>query len=85
LYNVNPPPPYPGLAGKRGYQGTVLLHVLVDERGLAAQIDIESSSGHGILDRAATEAVQKWQFQPGRRHDLPVAMWVRVPVRFRLQ
>jgi len=33
LYKVNPPPEYPRLARKRGYQGTVVLDVLVDQNG----------------------------------------------------
>lgn len=85
LYEVNPPPAYPGLARKRGYQGTTLLHVLVDEQGRVARIDLKSSSGHAILDRAATEAVQHWRFQAGIHRGAAAAMWVDVPVRFRLE
>jgi len=85
LYRENPPPEYPRLARRRGYQGTVILDVLVDKTGGVKQLKIEGSSGHGSLDRAAKQAVKRWRFAPGRRGDEPVDMWVKVPVRYELK
>ena len=34
---------------------------------------------------AAEDAVRRWRFEPARRSDDPVAMWVRLPVEFRLR
>jgi len=85
LYRENPPPAYPGLARRRGYEGVVLLDVLVSEEGHVGELRVARSSGYSLLDRAAVEAVEAWRFEPGRRGDRPVAMRVRVPVRFRLQ
>ena len=84
-YQSNDPPSYPGLARKRGQQGTVILQVLVNEQGRVEDLEIENSSGFGLLDRAALSAVRKWDFKPGRQGEERIAMWVRVPVTFKLK
>jgi protein TonB len=48
-------------------------------------LQIENSSGFGQLDRAALSAVRKWNFEPGRQGEERIAMWVRVPVTFKLK
>ena len=40
---------------------------------------------NSILDRATITSVKAWQFEPGKRRDQPVDMWVRIPVRFQLK
>jgi TonB family protein len=83
-YNVNTPPKYPGLARKRGEEGTVVLKVLVDLDGMVNTLVVETSSGSGLLDRAAAAAVKQWRFEPGQKNGRPVEMWVMVPVVFEL-
>jgi protein TonB len=85
LYLTNPPPPYPQIARKRGFQGVVVLEVLVDQNGKAADLRVLSSSGHPILDRTAVAAVKHWTFDPGTRGGKKLKMWVRVPIRFELK
>jgi protein TonB len=85
IYRKNPPPEYPKLARKRGYQGTVILEVLVDCKGRAAGLRIFTSTGYPILDRVAMESVKDWLFEPGMRGNKKVEMWVRVPIRFQLK
>ena len=85
IYRNNPRPQYPRLARKRGYEGTVVLEVLVDERGRVGDLRVFTSSGYTSLDRAAVASVEKWLFEPGARGDESVAMWVRIPVRFELK
>ena len=48
-------------------------------------VEVETSAGHVDLDRAAVEAVRQWRFEPGRRGEEPAAMWVLLPVEFRLR
>lgn len=84
LYRVNPPPEYPGIARKRGYQGTVVLEVLVDQNGRVGDLRLFASSGHSILDRSAMASVKGWLFEPGMKGGKKIDMWVRVPVRFEL-
>ena len=85
LYKINPPPRYPRTARRRGAQGTVILSVYVDAQGRVDNLWVFESSGFRVLDNAALEGVKKWSFEPGRKGDTKVAMWVNVPVRFELQ
>ena len=85
LYRTNPNPRYPPMARRRGYQGTVVLEVLVDRNGSVGDLQVFKSSGYSILDRAAIDSVKKWTFEPGMRGNKNVDMWVRVPIRFELQ
>ena len=84
-YQSNTPPAYPGLARKRGQEGTVILQVQVNEQGRVDDLEIETSSGYTSLDRAAVSSVKKWNFEPGRRGEERIVMWVRVPVTFKLK
>jgi periplasmic protein TonB len=84
VYRNNPPPEYPSIARRRGYEGTVVLEVLVDERGRVSDLEVFQSSGHEALDRAALASVRKWVFEPARRGEQKITMWVKVPIRFKL-
>ncbi len=84
-YDINPPPVYPRLAKRRKYEGLVMLDVRVTEEGRVAEVKINQSSGHAILDRRAATTVQKWLFTPARLGPRPMEVWVQVPVRFELK
>ena len=83
-YRSNPSPKYPRIARIRGFQGNVLLDVLVNADGQVDDIKIFKSSGYPVLDRSAKSTVEQWRFEPGRIGKRKVGMWVRVPIRFRL-
>jgi protein TonB len=85
LYLKNPPPEYPSVARRRGYEGTVVLEVFVDREGRVLDLSLFQSSGHNVLDRAAMQAVRGWLFEPARRGEETVDMWVKVPLTFRLK
>jgi protein TonB len=72
------------MARKKGYEGTVVLEVLVDENGKVDDLMLFKSSGHAILDKAAISSVKKWLFEPGTIGRKKVKMRVKVPVRFKL-
>ena len=84
-YKKNPPPAYPRMARRRGYEGTVLMEVMVSREGRVEEVRLLESSGHGVLDREAMSAVKGWVFEPARRGEEKVDMWVKVPVRFKLK
>jgi len=84
-YQLNEPPTYPGLARRRGQEGSVILQVQVNKKGRVEDLRIDVSSNFALLDRAALTAVKKWSFEPGRRGKETVTMWVRVPVTFKLK
>lgn len=84
-YLQNPPPRYPRLSRRLGEEGTVLLRVFVDEKGMPARVQVKSSSGYERLDRAAAATVKEWKFVPARRGSDAIGAWVLVPVSFELR
>lgn len=83
-YVHNPKPEYPERARREGWEGTVLLRVLVDQEGKSRRIEVSHSSGFETLDRAAIEAVKLWRFHPARYGERKVESWVKIPIIFRL-
>lgn len=83
-YRDTPRPDYPESARRAGREGRVLLRVLVDDQGRTKIVEINSSSGSDVLDRAAAEAIRRWRFHPARHGDQPVESWLRIPIEFRL-
>jgi TonB family protein len=81
LYKVEPE--YSEEARKAKFQGTVLLFVVVDEKGNPRDIKILRPLGLG-LDQKAVEAVEKWKFSPGKKDGKPVAVQAQIEVNFRL-
>ncbi len=73
-------PQYPNLAIRRGYEGTVIIHALVNRKGSIDRMKVVSSSGFDILDEAATKAVGQWEFD--MQSPLYPKIWVEVPIRF---
>ena len=78
-------PAYPATPRRLGIQGTTMLrvHVLID--GRVGDVLVQETAGHPDLDQAAAEAVRRWRFDPARRGNDPVDMWVLLPVEFRLK
>jgi protein TonB len=85
IYRQNPPPGYPRIARRKGYEGTVVLEVLVGREGRVSDLRLLHSCGHAVLDEAAADSVRSWLFDPGTLDNDPVEMWVKVPVRFQLK
>lgn len=84
-YLHNPKPEYPAIAKSRGWQGKVLLRVQVSAEGTALQVNVDTSSGHEMLDESAMEAVNRWKFIPAKRGETAVASTVLVPIIFTLR
>lgn len=76
--------PYPRIAAQQRMEGVVILRVLVGADGVPQEIQIDKSSGHVVLDRAARDAVMKWRFEPGTRNGEPFAAYGLVPIAFKL-
>jgi len=81
LYKVEPE--YSEEARKAKFQGTVILSIVVDERGMPGSFRVVRPLGLG-LDEKAIEAVQKWRFRPAYKDGKPVAVMATVEVNFRL-
>jgi protein TonB len=81
----NGKPVYPRIARRDGAQGTVLLRVMVSAQGRPVSVTIERSSGHALLDEAASSKVlNDWTFVPAMRGARPVEGFALIPVSFRL-
>jgi protein TonB len=78
-------PSYPSSARRAGVQGTTLLGVFVGADGRVGDVVVRESAGHPDLDAAAIDAVKRWRFEPARRGNEPVSMWVLLPVQFKLR
>ena len=74
---------YADEARKAKYQGTVMLRVVVDETGKAANVHVVRSLGLG-LDEKAMEAVKQWRFRPAMQNGSAISMPIDVAFSFRL-
>lgn len=72
---------YPALARKRGQEGKVQLRFVIGDDGRAEHIEVVSSSGYYLLDRAAMDTIRLIPLpRPPRR-----AMQVPVTIVYRLE
>lgn len=77
---------YPLLARRRGWEGEVVLDLRIDGQGKIDSMEIARTSGHGILDRAALDAVTRISRIPDAAELLGGAgMHVQLPVIYRLK
>ena len=77
-------PPYPRFAREQGWEGTVILRLVIDQHGNVSAAKTQKSSGYPLLDESAAQAVQQWAFQPARNGEFPVTSKVDLPIRFDL-
>lgn len=80
----NPRPDYPRAAREAGWEGTVVLQILVLPDGTAGNVTLHKPSGYSILDEAALSAVRRWRFIPAMDGNFPVQSVARLPIRFDL-
>lgn len=76
-------PLYPDFARRARVQGTVVLMMIVDERGTPMQVRV--LDGHPALQEAALQAARQWRFEPARLDGQPVAASFRLTLNFRLR
>jgi TonB family protein len=81
IYKVEPE--YSEEARKAKFQGTVVLSIIVDEKGTPTTFKVVRPLGLG-LDEKAVEAVRKWRFRPALKDGRPVAVFATIEVNFRL-
>jgi TonB family protein len=79
---ASPDPVYPWQALRRRLQGVTQVLVEVDIFGKVVTARVSQTSGHGILDRAALDAVKKWTFLPALKDGKPVPGAAVIPVNF---
>jgi len=72
-----------GVRWLKGYNGIVLLRMIVTAEGKAKDIEVEQGAACGLTEQAIA-AVRQWRFEPARDADgSPVAVRTTVEVTFR--
>jgi TonB family protein len=80
----NQAPRYPLLGLGQRAEGRALVRAEIRPDGLVGQLWIKQSSGFLALDQAALETVRSWRFFPAQRHGMAVAMWMDVPIEYKM-
>jgi protein TonB len=75
---------YPELARRAGIQGKVYVRVLVGTDGKPKRYIVEHSDNE-LLTEAAVKAVMSATFTPAIQNGQPIAVWVSIPIDFRLR
>lgn len=78
-----PKPPYPPIAKSARASGTVVVQIIVDERGCVASA--RAVSGHPLLQAASVQAAQHACFSPTRLSGQPVKVSGVVTYNFVLE
>ncbi|WP_245823889.1 energy transducer TonB [Photobacterium proteolyticum] len=78
------PVKYPKIAKRRGIEGQVMIEVWIDKNGKQIKQTLVQSSGAQVLDKAAIEAIKRWQFSSHTVDGQAIAHRVQIPVRFKL-
>ncbi|MBU0515036.1 MAG: TonB family protein [Proteobacteria bacterium] len=73
---------YPEWARQRGWQGRVILKVLVTKDGRVGRVETVRRSAHDLLNRTAVRVARSLRFRPARKDGRPIQCWVRVPVKY---
>lgn len=80
----SPPPVYPASAKRRNLSATVMVSLLVDERGRVVKSSVLPGPHSDLFARETLKAVRQWRFKPAEKNGRPVAAMVERPVHFRL-
>jgi protein TonB len=73
---------YQPIVSGRGIGGRAVLWLLIGPTGDIRKAVLLRSSGHGSLDDAALEAVDRMEFRPAINKGKRVPVWVQLPVSF---
>ncbi|MCD6117245.1 energy transducer TonB [bacterium] len=76
---------YPEIAKKAGIEGQVVIYALVDEKGNVVRTKVVKTLGPNGCDEAAISAIRAVKWKPAMQRDMPVKVWVSVPVNFTLR
>ncbi|MDJ0939155.1 MAG: energy transducer TonB [Woeseiaceae bacterium] len=79
------PPKYPRRAAEREVSGWVELEFMVMEDGTTSNVEISRSEPDKVFDRAAIDAVERWEFEPVVYRGQTIAKRVATRVVFRLE
>ncbi len=75
---------YPEVARRAGLEGRVVVRVLVGKDGKPRKCVIEQSDNE-IFNQAAIDAIMQSVFTPAIQNGEPIAVWVSIPIDFKLK
>lgn len=76
---------YPELAKKAGIEGTVMVHVKINENGEVIDTKILKPLGNCGCNEAAIAAIKAIKWKPAKQREKPTSVWISVPVQFKLK
>jgi protein TonB len=85
VYLAQPPAELPLASRRAGESGVVWLRVVVDVRGLPAQVTVQRSSGYARLDAQALGAMRQARFRPYTEDGVALEVEVTAPVEYPLE
>lgn len=77
-------PRYPAAAARMRRQGWVMVQFTVGVDGKVRDVSVVDAQPHHVFDRAATNAVSRWEFKPALRNGQPMAVTMRKRINFTL-
>ena len=75
---------YPEELWDAGVEGETTLRLFVSEQGEVDSARVEQSSGYPAFDSSAIAGASDLRFEPARRGEDPMGVWVLLPVQFNL-
>lgn len=75
---------YPEELWDAGVEGETLLRLFVNGQGAVDSTQVERTSGYAAFDSAAVDGARDLRFEPARRGEEPISVWVLLPVQFDL-
>jgi len=79
------PARYPPAAMRAQQEGWVVVSFMIDPDGRTSHIDVVDSEPRRVFDRAAIEAVSRYQFTPATRGGVPTASKQQQRIEFKLR
>ena len=78
-------PVYPDIAQEAGIEGLVLVQCFIDEKGKVKETIVVKGIPNTGLNESAVDALRKTRFRPAKQRERPVAVWITIPINFKLQ
>ncbi len=81
---TNEEPTYPSVAARHGWEGTVIVKLLIDENGRVRDPQILELDGHDVFRKAVLEVVNGWRYEPAQHGGRNVDVWTVQPFQFQV-
>lgn len=77
---------YPQIARKAGIEATVVVGVLVNEKGQSVKTQVLKGTATSLgFEEAAQAALMAVKWKPAKQRDRTIKVWVSIPIRFKLR